>query len=159
MQGRREPVLGGEAVVDRHHDGTGIGGHEHRPDMLRLDTPDDEPPAVDEQDAGPRRRTALRSVHAHRYLGVAHPPRDEPVIDLERLGFGQLHAYLGDELLERGACRDGVVEVEGRYEVDERGQLRVDHVWSLPDAAMPRPTDYFGCIRMPASMRIDSAFT
>ena len=38
-------------------------------------------------------------------------------------------------------------------------QLRVDHVRSSPvqrDAARTR-ADYLGCIRMPASMRIDSA--
>ena len=52
------------------------------------------------------------------------------------------------------ACRHRIREVDHRQRVDQRRQFRVHHRVAVP----PVLATYFGCMRMPASMRIDSAF-
>jgi hypothetical protein len=69
---------------------------------------------------------------------------NEAVLYLQRLEARDVHRQVRDQILERDACGRYVFQLYDRQHVGERGQLRVDH--------------YFGCIRMPASMRIDSAF-
>ena len=47
VQAGRVRVLGGQPVLDRHHDRAGVDGHERRAGVLGLDAADDEAAAVD----------------------------------------------------------------------------------------------------------------
>ena len=79
-------------------------------------------------------------------------PELTAVLDRHALGLGQLAPDRHQQRLEAGACRHGVAEVDDGHRLDEGGQLRIDHRPLLSGRV------YFGCIRMPASSRIDSAF-
>ena len=128
-----------------------------RTQVLGLDVAHDESAAVDHEDPGHRARGRLLGpVDTDRHLGVVLPTRDHAVLDAE----AELGRDVTVETFEHGfealPRRDRVLETHvRRQQVDERRELRVDHgVTPSPGGA-----GYLGCMRMPASMRIDSAFT
>ena len=86
-------------------------------------------------------------------VAVSLPPGHQAVLDIEGVGLGQRGAHRLEHLLELRPRQHRVVQVDDRHDVEDRGQLRVDHVLA------PSVCPYFGCMRMPASIRIDSALT
>ena len=153
VQTGRKRMFGGQAVFDRDHDGTGLDGRHGGAGMLGLDAADDEAPAVDHQHARDGPGSVPRPVDPHADVGIALPAGHEPVFDLERLDAGDLGPERGQEFLESGPCRHRIGEVDGRQHLEHRRKLRIDHGYVPPGSV-----DYLGCMRMPASMRIDSAF-
>ena len=104
---------------------------------------------------GPRvaARVLPGPVHAHRHLGVAVPPGHRPVLDVQGLDPGDVDPDGDEDLLEGHPGRHGIREVDDRQHVDQCREFGIDHGWRSPVAGI-----YLGCMRMPASMRIDSAF-
>ncbi len=130
VQPGRVGMLGGEAVVDRDDHRAGVDGHHGRPDVLRLDAAHDEPAAVDQQDARPgcgAGPAALGPVDPHLHVGLALPPGNRAVVDVELLGLGQVARHLDEHRLEAGAGGHGVGQVELGHHLDECRELRIDH--------------------------------
>ena len=92
-------------------------------------------------------------VDAHRHVGVALPSRHQAVLDVERLDPGDVDPDGDEHLLEGLPRRHGVRR--GRSPAASRPWPPAP---GRSSGASPRCSSYFGCIRMPASMRIDSAF-
>ena len=145
VQGGRKGVFGGQAVLHRHHHRPGVDGHHGRAHVLGCDAADDEAAAVDGDD--PRHQASARfgGIDPHGHAGITFPSTNGAVGDLERFNAGQLDGDTLEHRLESRPCRHRVRQIKGGEPLDERGQLGIDH-------------GYFGCILMPASMRIDSAF-
>ena len=150
-----ERVLGGEAVLDRDHDRTGPDGRRGGAGVLGLDAADDEAPTVDQQHRRARARGRSGAGRPARRRRDRPPSRARtgPRSRASRcrgprpgvaasIASNPARAATGSDRSMTGSSSSTAVE------------LRVDHGALSPAVSV----DYLGCMRMPASMRIDSAF-
>jgi hypothetical protein len=91
-------VLGSEAIVDREHDATGIGGQSLAAQVLGLKIAEDERPTVVVGDTRRGTMGASAPIDPHWKPRLPSGPGDRPFTDLEPLVVGrQLSSHLGLE--------------------------------------------------------------